>query len=468
MGSGAGAVPRYRGAVPTSKAIPEERTPGRPRSHWGPGSRSRRRGRADRATGRRRLVLDLLALIGASFICLLAIGAIVPLPVLSYALMLGAWGLDAAVALTLLAIAAGWRALRRRREPGARTRLATAGLLCLALALMGWMGAAQIRFAHAQGVDLSIRDLTGAGQWGRAPDVAPVVLADGASRQTLLAGIWYPHGKAPGAGDGEKAPIVILLHGGGWRTGDRDNPMTRIQADWLADQGYLAIALEYPLSLRDTPTWELVQSRLECSLAWVGSHAEEHGGDAGRLAVVGDSAGGHLALETAYRQALGELDPSGPDAPVDENGEALPACQGSVPTIRAVATTYPITDPTVFHDNPDPIMSGPVAGRARLYAGGSPAQYPERYASIDPTRKAAAVGAAAPPVLIVHGEEDHVVPVSGTRDFDAVLEEAGARHETIVVPYADHVFDLNGGSVASQIWREKTLALLRDAGMGAG
>ena len=153
---------------------------------------------------------------------------------------------------------------------------------------------------------------------------------------------------------------------------------------------------------------------------------------------------------------------------MDENGEALPACQGSVPTIRAVATTYPITDPTVFHDNPDPIMSGPVAGRARLYAGGSPAQYPERYASIDPTRKAAAVGAAAPPVLIVHGEEDHVVPVSGTKDFDAVLEEAGARHETIVVPYADHIFDLNGGSVASQIWREKTLALLRDAGMGAG
>ncbi|WP_159626298.1 alpha/beta hydrolase [Actinomyces sp. zg296] len=453
--------------MPTIKAIAEETMPEDPHPRRGPGVRSRRRERAGRAMGRSRCRRrDALALIGACAICLLSLGAITAIPVLSYSLMLGAWGLDAAAVMALLAVVAGYRALRRRREPGARIRVATAGLVCLALAITGWMGAAQIRFAHAQGVDLSVLGLTGIGQWGRGPDAAPVVLTDAASRQTLRAGIWYPRGKAPGDG-GEKAPIVVLLHGGGWRTGDRDNPMTRIQADWLADQGYVAIALEYPLSLRDTPTWELAQSRLVCSLAWVGAHAGEHGGDPGRLAVVGDSSGGHLALETAYRQALGGLDPSGPDAPTDADGETLPACQGNVPTIRAVATTYPITDPAVFHDNPDPILSGPVASRARLYVGGGPAQYPERYASIDPARKAAAAGAAAPPVLIVHGEGDHVVPVSGTRDLDAVLEAAGARHETIIVPYADHVFDLNGGSVASQIWRAKTLQLLRGAGMGA-
>ncbi|SHJ28867.1 Acetyl esterase/lipase [Actinomyces denticolens] len=451
--------------MPTARAIPRRTIPERPHPNEGPSARSRRRGRDDRAIGRRRR-RDVLTLVGACAVCLLAIGAIAAIPVLSYSLLLGAWGLDAAAALALLTAVAGWRALLRRREPGARMRLVTAGLLCLSLAITGWMGAAQIRFAHAQGTSISVLGLTGIGQWGRAPDDAPVVLADGASRQTLRAGIWYPRGEAPEEGGVREAPIVILLHGGGWRTGDRDNPMTRIQADWLADQGYLAIALEYPLSLTDLPTWELAQSRLVCSLAWVGAHAGEYGGDPGRLAVVGDSAGGHLALETAYRQALGGLDPSGPDAPTDANGEALPACQGSVPTIRAVATTYPITDPAVFHDNPDPIMSGPVAGRARLYAGGSPAQYPERYESIDPTRKAAVVGEAAPPVLIVHGEEDHVVPVSGTRGFDAVLEAAGAHHETIIVPYADHVFDLNGGSVASQIWRAKTLELLRGAGMG--
>ena len=105
---------------------------------------------------------------------------------------------------------------------------------------------------------------------------------------------------------------------------------------------------------------ELAESRTACALAWVGAHASVYGGDTSRFALVGDSAGGHLALEMTYRQALGEL-PQQPEG-----------CTGSVPQIDAVSTASPVADPVGFHDNPDLVMGPFTAGRAQRYTGGTP------------------------------------------------------------------------------------------------
>ena len=112
-----------------------------------------------------------------------------------------------------------------------------------------------------------------------------------------------------------------------------------------------------------------------------------------------------------------------------------------------------------------------VAERAQRYTGGTPAQVPARYEAIDPVAllgQVADAGLAAdlPPTLIVAGEQDHVVPVAGAVALDARLTEAGAPHETHIVPYTDHVFDLNPGSAVSQLWRHRSLALLEEAGLG--
>lgn len=92
----------------------------------------------------------------------------------------------------------------------------------------------------------------------------------------------------------------------------------------------------------------------------MGAHASVYGGDTSRFALVGDSAGGHLALEMTYRQALGEL-PQQPEG-----------CTGSVPQIDAVSTASPVADPVGFHDNPDLVMGPFTVGRAQRYTGGIP------------------------------------------------------------------------------------------------
>ncbi|MDO4243152.1 MAG: alpha/beta hydrolase [Actinomyces sp.] len=407
-------------------------------------------------TRRRRSSWFSALLFGGALLCAAcALAMFVPVPGLSYSLMLGTWGLDA---LALLAVATVLAAVALRRRPG-RARAAAVVLLALSLLAVGGVGAVQIHFASARGVSLDALALTGIGQVGSAPDVVETFLDDSATDQSLEAGIWLP--RDPGTGEPRAtsagAPVVVLLHGGGWMTGDHLNPMTRGQADWFAEQGYLAIALDYPLSTPSLQTWELAETRVGCGLAWVGAHAVQYGGDVNRLALVGDSAGGHLALETAARQVLGTVRSS---------------CGGEVPPVDAVSLTYPIADPVVFHDNPDLVIAPYVRLRAQRYTGGTPAELPERYAEINPVAKIEQIGRMGlgrrmPPVLVVHGEQDHVVPVVGSRELDAALEAAGVEHETVVVPFADHVLDLNAGSVSSQLWRRLTLEIFARTGLEA-
>ncbi|WP_172191157.1 alpha/beta hydrolase fold domain-containing protein [Actinomyces faecalis] len=419
----------------------------------------------DRPPRRRRTVTCLL-LVVAVLAAVTSLAELIEVPGLSYVLMLGTWGIDWLVLLAVLTLVV--LVVRRRHRDRAVSLAAL--LLVLSLVVTAGTGWRQVDFARSQGVRLDLWALTGIGQGGASPDLQPVVLDDTDTGQLLQAGVWLPRDRdgsllslgqpRQGAGSGDAAGVVVLLHGGGWSNGNRLNPMTRGQAAWLASQGYLAIALDYPLSTPGLATWQLAQSRVTCGLAWVASHAARYGGDAQHLALVGDSAGGNLALETTYRQALGLLDP------LEE------ACGDQVPDVDAVSTTYPIADPVGFHNNPDLVMAPFVSERARRYTGGTPEQVPERYEAIDPRRKLEALAARGlapdlPPTLIVHGERDHVVPVKGTRSLEASLSAAGAPHTTVIAPLTDHVFDLNPGSVVSQTWRTLTIELLSRAGVRA-
>lgn len=421
------------------------------------------RGARPRGPAPRPAVSALLVVVAVLALAL-AVAELVEVPGLSYSLMLGAWGLDCLVGLIVLTFAA---VVLHRRHPS-RVRAVAAVAAVSATAITGAVGARHVAYAHEHGVDVDLVALTGIGQAGAAPDLEPLVLNDVETGQQLHAGVWMP--RDPGTGRAwtaeqvyeaqpEGVPVVVLLHGGGWSNGNRLNPMTRGQADWFARQGYLAIALDYPLSTSLLATWELAETRSVCGLAWVAAHAAQYGGDIDRLALQGDSAGGNLALEITYRQALGSL-----PAPLEE-------CGSQIPRVDAVTVTYPVADPVGFHDNPDPIMGPFTRGRSERYTGGSPRQHPERYEAVDPVSKArelvqAGAAGALPPTLVVAGARDHVVPVAGVRELDAVLTQGGAPHETLIAPLTDHVFDLNPGSLVSQIWRSRTLALLERAGLG--
>ena len=98
--------------------------------------------------------------------------------------------------------------------------------------------------------------------------------------------------------NGHGAPVVVFLHGGGWVMGDLDthDGVCRRLADRsgcaVLSVGYrLAPEHPYPAAIED----------VETAVAWLRRHASDHGVDASRLAIAGDSAGGHLATVVARR-----------------------------------------------------------------------------------------------------------------------------------------------------------------------
>lgn len=91
-------------------------------------------------------------------------------------------------------------------------------------------------------------------------------------------------------------PVVVYLHGGGWAIGSVDayDAFTRLLA---AETGALVVSVDYRLA----PEHPHPAAVDDCwtALRWAAAHAGDHGGDATRLAVAGDSAGGNLAAVMA-------------------------------------------------------------------------------------------------------------------------------------------------------------------------
>lgn len=89
-------------------------------------------------------------------------------------------------------------------------------------------------------------------------------------------------------------PVVVMVHGGGWRAGDKANgALGRDKAAFFTAQGYVYVSVNYRLSPAvKHPTHAEDVAR---AVAWVQDHVKEYGGDPGRLTLMGHSAGAHLA-----------------------------------------------------------------------------------------------------------------------------------------------------------------------------
>ncbi len=87
------------------------------------------------------------------------------------------------------------------------------------------------------------------------------------------------------------SPAVILIHGGGWRSGDKS--MMHPLAIKLAENGFIAVAVEYRLS--PEAKYPAAIYDLKSSLRWLKENAEKYNIDTNKIAVLGCSAGGTLA-----------------------------------------------------------------------------------------------------------------------------------------------------------------------------
>lgn len=141
----------------------------------------------------------------------------------------------------------------------------------------------------------------------------------------------------PGRAEGRKRPVVLFIHGGGWRHGDKAN--VREQPAGFVSRGYLFASTNYRLDPPATPRDQ--GADVAAAVAWLHDHAADHGGDGDTIFLMGHSAGAHLAalvgtddrLLTPHRLAPAALagivllDGAGYDVPRQMAAARLPMLQ---------------------------------------------------------------------------------------------------------------------------------------------
>jgi len=214
-------------------------------------------------------------------------------------------------------------------------------------------------------------------------------------------------------------PAVLLIHGGGWYSGDKAESTALGQR--LTALGFTCFALNYRL----TPAFRHPAQVQDCARAarWVRAHAAGYAVDPARLGAWGDSAGAHLAL------MLGVIQPDGFPDKTDPNRRLSARVQCVVDFYGPAEFRSPARWPLVALRAAHSFFGGWPDGRSKLAADASPAAH---------------VTAAASPTLLVHGERDILVPLQQSELMKAALDKAGVENRFITVPGAGH--NLQGAS----------------------
>jgi acetyl esterase/lipase len=211
-------------------------------------------------------------------------------------------------------------------------------------------------------------------------------------------------------------PVIVHVHGGGWRRGSRRHPLPALGPgfyDDLAGQGFAVAAVDYRLS--GEALFPAPLEDVRTAIGWVRDNADSYGLDAGRVFLWGDSAGGHLALLAALTEA-------------------------KVPSrkVQGVVAWFPVTDLARL---PDDIMDaggvpdhGP-GSREALLLGAPASEVPDLARQASPVAHASA---AAPPVLLMHGAADDMVPPVQSIRLAEALRAAAATVRLELVPGATH------------------------------
>jgi acetyl esterase/lipase len=286
------------------------------------------------------------------------------------------------------------------------------------------------RTARAEGVSLSLREYFAGTAFisDRSPNETRVYARpEGSEGEKLELDIYEAGGRGPeSAARSASRPAVIMVHGGFFQVGRRSSETARWDA-WLADEGYVVFDIDYRLS--PPPRWKDAPGDVKCAVGWVKENAESYGVDPDRIALMGNSAGGHLSLLAAYTQGNPRLPPS---------------CETGDTSVAAVVGFYSPTDLTPLCPDVDDECA------LQPFTGATPATNPDRYRLVSPISH---VDSSDPPTFLVQGGRDSFTPPGQSPLLARRLEEAGVEHRLLELPYAQHGFDLSWGGWGSQITR---------------
>ena len=208
--------------------------------------------------------------------------------------------------------------------------------------------------------------------------------------------------------DRKPGPTMVYIHGGGWANGSKEQwnlwllPYLQLGMRVVSVQYRLAKVAPAPAAVKDC----------RCALAWVFQNAAKYGFDPAKIAITGGSAGGHLILMTAFLRPSDGFD--------DECPQTKPGRSES-------------------HDRLlRPHRSGWRAGPKKQRHSGlvqgvdNPRELAARLSPLRYVRK------GLPPVLIIHGDADEMVPYEDSIKLRDALTAAQVPNEFVSIPEGKH------------------------------
>ncbi|MFH1070418.1 MAG: alpha/beta hydrolase [Candidatus Glassbacteria bacterium] len=206
-------------------------------------------------------------------------------------------------------------------------------------------------------------------------------------------------------------PGVLLIHGGGWRGGDRGQ--WRELALLLAGRGFVCASAGYRLA-PGASIFEIIGD-VRRAMDFLKGQADQFGLDPGRVGAVGSSAGGHLVA------LLGTIPPG------DTLGDPAHAITRDTRP-QAVACYNPVLDfAAEGRIWPYPLL---IFGRTRAAAAGG-------YETASPARR---VGPESPPFLFLYGDRDDLTPEETSRAMATALAGYGIPVEVALFHEMAHGF----------------------------
>lgn len=209
-------------------------------------------------------------------------------------------------------------------------------------------------------------------------------------------------------------PVIVWIHGGGWRIGD----YTRNRAAWFAEHGYAAVSIEY--RFLDVALLPAQVYDCKAAIRFLRANAKTYGLDPNHIGVWGGSAGGHLAALIGTSADVTELE-----------GDLGNAGQSS--RVQAVSPWYGLYDMTAR--NKGRKKDSPKPSPYIEFLGGT---FEEKRDLAKLVSACTHASKDDPPFLIVHGEIDRTMPIRQAELLNDALTKAGVAVTFLRVKNGDH------------------------------
>ena len=210
----------------------------------------------------------------------------------------------------------------------------------------------------------------------------------------------------PAGRKASETPFLVLIHGGGWTSGDRSDFNSIVDTIKTRLPGYAIFNISYRLAANGQNLFPTQENDVKAALSFIYSNLAGYK-ISDRYALVGASAGAHLALLNAYKETASKK-------------------------AKAVVSFFGPTDLVQFYNNPPSLL---VPLLLQSVTGFTPANNLSLYQSSSPINYAVQ---GSSPTLLIHGGADQVVPSSQSVFLKDKLAGLNVPHQYVFYPNGGH------------------------------